>query len=104
MRHSAGLFQTMKKLMCVSLHPRHMTILTIILLQTFIVHLAREHLKINKSWSSQAKAGLTIVYAEVGTCLVGSLLSLIFIRQQNSITSLIVMRTTGLLVICSVYF
>ncbi|KAG2148242.1 uncharacterized protein EDB93DRAFT_1250312 [Suillus bovinus] len=31
---------------------------------TFIVHLTQEHLKINKSWSSQAKASLTIVYAE----------------------------------------
>ncbi|KAG2742116.1 hypothetical protein P692DRAFT_20750317 [Suillus brevipes Sb2] len=32
--------------------------------KTRVLHLAREHLKINKSWSSQAKAGLTIVYAE----------------------------------------
>jgi hypothetical protein len=78
--------------------------LTIILLQTFVVHLAREHLKVNKSWRSQSKASLTIVYAEVGTHLVSSLLSLIFTRQKNDIISLIIMRTTGLLVICYVYF
>ncbi|KAG1858601.1 hypothetical protein C8R48DRAFT_546203, partial [Suillus tomentosus] len=34
--------------------------------RTFVVQLAREHLNINKSWSSQTKTGLTIVYAEVG--------------------------------------
>ncbi|KAG1724382.1 uncharacterized protein EDB91DRAFT_1062881, partial [Suillus paluster] len=31
---------------------------------TFVVQLAHEHLNINKSWSSQAKAGLTVIYAE----------------------------------------
>lgn len=81
-----------------------MTLLTIILPQTFVVHLAREHLKVNKSWRSQVKASLSIVYTEVGTHLVGSLLSLISIRQKNGIISLIVMRTTGWLVICYVYF
>lgn len=104
MRHSVGLPQTMKKPGYVSLHPRHMTLLTIILPQTFVVHLAREHLKVNKSWRSQVKASLSIVYTEVGTHLVGSLLSLISIRQKNGIISLIVMRTTGWLVICYVYF